>query len=162
VTRVDQLLARILALHPADRQWLLANASAETRARLVAALESGPTEWNAPAPCAEEPGSDRQVIGGAQPEAVVWALRTEPSWMVAAVLQLQQWPWTAAVLERLPASRRPRLATALPGSLAEALVKRLAQRLREFPESAQTPARTVSAFEELLQRVRGRRGEVRS
>jgi len=41
MTAAANLLARLAALHPSDRQWLLSQTSAELRARLAVALGSG-------------------------------------------------------------------------------------------------------------------------
>jgi hypothetical protein len=149
VTAATDLLARIAALHPSDRQWLFAQTSAEMRARLAVELESAQSVK----PAALNP---RDVIASATPEHITRMLRTQPAWLAAVLLRVEDWPWSAAVLKRMPALQRatvshpkPALAAAILRSLARSLV------LIEAPRAAPS----APPFETLLQRFRSSRGE---
>jgi len=76
MTAAANLLARLAALHPSDRQWLLSQTSVEMRARLTVALESG----HAAAP---RTLSAHETIASATPEHVARALQTQPAWLAA-------------------------------------------------------------------------------
>jgi len=145
MSKLDQLLGRITTLAPADRQWLLQNTPAHTRSELLAALGSSPSARRAPL-------SDGEVVANATPEAVAQVLSAEPAWLVAAVFQLEAWPWAKAAREKLPVMHRPYLAGARSGpagGVRDALLKRLAVRLSETTV-AEPPAPSPASF---LQRL---------
>jgi hypothetical protein len=160
MTAVANLLARIAALHPSDRQWLLAHASAETRARLTVALEAA----QAAAPDTGGPVvhrgtlSARDIIASAAPEQVARALQTEPAWLAAVLLRMDDWPWSAALLKHIPMMQRPMpvvgQALALKPALAAAILKSFAQSLTLIEASASPSSHRLPPFEALLQRFR--------
>jgi hypothetical protein len=131
------VLARLAALHPVDRKWLLANVPNETRAQLAAALESprvdsaGSGETPPHGAC-----NARYMIRNASAADVAGALQSEPAWITAAIMRMEEWPWSAAVLKSMPLMQRPRitlgdsheLKPALTSALLEALAKRLPAR----------------------------------
>ena len=159
-----ELLARIAALHPSDRQWLLAQASAQTRARLTAALEAVPmgTPDNSGA-IVPRAFSARDTIGSATPEHVTRALQIQPAWVATALLRMDDWPWSAALLKRAPALQRAAVgqpALALKPALAAAILKSFARALAVIEASGIPSASTRSTpFEALVQRFRKSRGE---
>ena len=164
MTTAPDLLARIAALHPSDRQWLLAQASAETRARLTAALEAvtigTPDNSGAVVPRAF---SARDIIGSATPEHVARALQIQPTWVASALLRMDDWPWSAALLKRAPALQRATIdqpALALKPALAAAILKSFARALAVIEASGipSTSSRTPP-FEALVQRFRKSRSQ---
>jgi hypothetical protein len=148
MTATSNLLARIAALHPSDRQWLLAQASAETRARLTVALEAAH----------RVAFSARDMIASATPEQVASALQTQPPWLAAVLLQMDDWPWSTALLKRMPAMQRAAVgqpALALKPALAAAILKSFARSLTLIETSAlPSPSPRLPAFEALVQRFR--------
>ena len=160
MTAASNLLARIAALHPSDRQWLLAQASAETRVRLTAALEA--TQVAAPensAAVVQRAFSARDLIAGATPEHVVRALQTQPAWLVTVLLRMDEWPWSAALLKRMPVMQRQmsivgQPALALKPALAAAILKSFARSLTLIESSAIALNSRLPPFEALLQRFR--------
>ena len=153
MTAASNLLARIAALHPSDRQWLLAQASAETRARLTVALEAAHRGAL----------SARDMIASATPEHVARALQTQPAWLAAVLLQMDEWPWSAALLKRVPAMQRAVVgqpALALKPALAAAILNSFARSLTLIETSAiPSPSPRLPAFEALVQRVRTSRSQ---
>jgi hypothetical protein len=161
MTAAANLLARIAALHPSDRQWLLSQASAETRARLTVALEAahaaapdnGASFVHRGAPSA------RDLIASATPEHVARALQTQPAWLTAVLLRMDEWPWVPALLKRMPVMQRemPRVgqpAPPLKPALAAAILKCFAQSLALIETSAIAPTPRLPPFEALVQRFR--------
>jgi hypothetical protein len=132
------VLARLAALHPVDRKWLLANVPNETRAQLAAALESPRVDsagsGETPPPHGER--NARYMIRNAPAADVAGVLQSEPAWITAAIMRMEEWPWSAAVLKSMPLMQRPRitlgdsheLKPALTSALLEALAKRLPAR----------------------------------
>jgi hypothetical protein len=159
MTAASNLLARIAALHPSDRQWLLAQASAETRARLTAALEAA--QVAAPddsAAVVHRAISARDLILSATPEHVAQALQTQPAWLATVLLRMDEWPWSAALLKRMPVMQRAAAdqpALALKPALAAAIMKSFARSLTLIEASAPpTPSPRLAPFETLVQRFR--------
>ena len=180
MTAAADLLARIAALHPSDRQWLLAQASAETRARLTTALEASQAAApdNGAAVIYRGAPSPRDMIASATPEHVARALQTQPAWLCAVLLRMEEWPWSAALLKRMPGGLmgqpgRPmgqpfmqrqmpiagQPAPALKPALAAAILKSFARSLALIEAAAIVPGPRLPPFEALLQRFRRSRGE---
>ncbi len=156
------LLGRIAALHPSDRQWLLAQASPETRARLRAALEAANAAVpdNGAAVVHGDALRPRDIIASAAPEHVARALQGQPAWLCAVLLRMDEWPWSAAVLKRLPVTQRPmptvdRPALPLKPALAAAILKSFARSLTAIEASGTAPRPRLPPFEALVQRLRG-------
>jgi hypothetical protein len=169
--RNDSRKAALLlhAMGPKDRDWLLAQLPTEQRGRLEALLAEL-DELGIPrdpallrevaadaSPAHAEPGEPlpatalgRLGIDGlidtieqADPSALARVLEEEPLGLVACLLSIREWRWTAAFLNQLDASRRRRLEeqlaehrhesmSSLAGrSLREELLTRLVARLDE-------------------------------
>jgi hypothetical protein len=161
MTTVANLLARIAALHPSDRQWLLAQASAETRARLTVALEAAQAvEPDNGRPVVHRGAlSARDIVASATPEQVARALRAEPAWLAAVLLQMDDWPWSAALLKHIPFMQRPmpvigQAVPTLKPALAAAILKGFAQSLTLIETSAIPLKPRLPPFEALVQRFR--------
>jgi hypothetical protein len=148
-----QLLARIAALQPADRRWLLARASPAVCTNIAVALG---------APVANELSADRagsvedsdpwRVIAAASAADVLEVLRDESSWLIATVFRLSDWPWKEALAQRLTPLQRPMMAVGgvdvTPKiALATALLRRMANRLPSIRSAPPVP----SKFEELVE-----------
>ena len=150
MTAAANLLARLAALHPSDRQWLLSQTSAELRARLAIALDSGQA-------AAPRTLSARAMIASATPEHVARALQTQPAWLAAVLLRMDEWPWSAALFKRMPVMQRASVgqsAPALKPALAAAILKSFARSLALIEASGPAPGKRLPPFEALLQRVR--------
>jgi hypothetical protein len=150
MTAAANLLARLAALHPSDRQWLLSQTSVEMRARLAVALESG----HAAAP---RTLSAHEMIASATPEHVARALQTQPAWLAAVLLRMDEWPWSAALLKRLPVMQRASIGQPSPTlkpALAAAILKSFARSLALIEASGLASSPRLPPFEALLQRVR--------
>jgi hypothetical protein len=120
---------------------------------LLADQVSGPRR----APESARSPTDRQFIAQSQPESVLEALRSEPHWLITALLQTEEWPWAAAVQEELPALRLPDSeATGLrprSAALEDALARHFAARLRAQAQAhVSGQLRPVPRFEQLLNR----------
>jgi hypothetical protein len=172
MTAASNLLARIAALHPSDRQWLLAQASAETRMRLTVALEAAQAAApdNRTAVVYRGAPSARDMIASATPEHVARALQTQPEWLSAVLLRMDEWPWVPALLKRTPGGpmgqpvmqrQMPRVGQptlALKPALAGAILKSFARSLALIEASAMAPSPRLPPFEALVQRFRRGRG----
>lgn len=176
MTAASDLLARIAELHPSDRQWLLSQASAQTRERLTAALEATQPDNNGTA-VVPHSFSARDLIASATPEHVARALQTQPAWLATVLLRMEEWPWSAALLKRVhgrPMGQpggpvgHPNLQRQWPGigqpspalkpALAAAILHSFARSLAAIEAAANTtPSPRLPAFEALVQRVRTRR-----
>ena len=160
MTASANLLARIAALHPSDRQWLLAQASAETRARLTVALEAAQTAPpdNGTAVVPRGSFSAREMIASANPEHVARALQTQPAWLAAVLLRMDEWPWSTALLKRMPAMQRAAVGQPVPTlkpALAAAILKSFARSLTYIEASGlPTPSPRSTPFDALVQRFR--------
>ena len=171
MTGVSDLLARIAQLYPSDRQWLLSQASAETRERLTAALQDARTDnrGTAVAPTGESLAdrsvvrhsfSARDLIASATPEHVARALQTQPAWLATVLLRMEEWPWHAALLKQrqLPGIGQP--SQVLKPALAGAILLSFARSLAAIEAAANaTPSPRLPAFEALVQRFRTSRSQ---
>jgi hypothetical protein len=165
MTAAAKLLARIATLHPSDRQWLLTQASAQTRAHLQVALEAANTARpdNGATPGHRDALSPRDLIASATPEHVARALQSQPAWLCAVLLRMDEWPWSAALLKRLPVTQRPmptvdRPALPLKPALAAAILKSFARSLALIEGAGTAPSPRLPPFEALVQRLRRNRG----
>ncbi len=159
MTAASDLLARIAALHPSDRQWLLAEVSMQARTGLSQALAGARTGPGTAALLSTSRGA-RELIAGATPEDVARALEAQPAWLAAVLLRMNIWPWPTAVLRRLPSLERqmPILeqpAMALKPALAAAILRSFAHSLA-LHEGSGSPSNPPSTpFDALVQRLRG-------
>jgi|SRR5581483_8627481 len=159
MTATADLLARIAALHPSDRQWLLAQASPEMRARLTAVLEAAD---NGAAVVHRAALSPREMIASATPEHIARALQAQPAWLAAVLLRMDEWPWSAALLKRMPILHRAiasRPALGLKPALADAVLKSFARSLTLIEAPVMVPSTRLSPFEAMLQRFGRSRNE---
>ena len=158
MTAAANLLARIAALHPSDRQWLLAQTSAETRARLTAALESAQAAPdNGVAVAYRGALTARDMIASATPEHVARALQAHPTWFVTVLLRMDEWPWVPALLKRMPVMQRAMVGQPVPAlkpALATAILDTFARSLALIEPSGVAPTHHLPAFEALVQRFR--------
>ena len=161
MTAASNLLARIAALHPSDRQWLLAQTSAETRARLTVALGAAQTGApdNGAAVVQQGAFSARDMIASATPEHVARALQTQPAWLATVLLHMDEWPWAPALLKRMPVLQRATVgqpALALKPALAAAILKSFARSLTLIEASSipTPPSPRLPPFDALVQRFR--------
>jgi hypothetical protein len=161
MTAASDLLARIAALHPSDRRWLLAEVSAETRARLTVALEAAQASSSDNVAAVVHRGALKpsDMIASAAPEHVARALQAQPAWLSAVLLRMDEWPWPAALRRRMPVMQRQmpivgQPALAVKPALAAAILKSFARSLALIEASAIAPSPRLPPFEALLQRFR--------
>ena len=156
MTAASDLLARIAELHPSDRQWLLSQASAQTRERLTAALEATQPD-NSGTAVVPHSFSARDLIASATPEHVARALQTQPAWLATVLLRMEEWPWSAALLRRTPGIG-PMDPPVLKPALAAAILHSFARSLAAIEASVSTaPSPRLTPFEGLVQRLRANR-----
>ena len=145
------MLARLAALHPIDRDWLLESLPVETRARLVSALRSDSDEE-----MSASPGDPQTAVSTAEASDVVAVLQVEPAWLAGMVLRMQPWPWSAAVLKSLPFEHRPSLAVggsqSVKPMLAGVILGALARRLPPY-EVAVSMSQRTPRFDDLVQQI---------
>ncbi len=152
----------LYGLGETDRRWVLSQLADDQRRDLTAQLtELGEIGMPVDRSLAEEllagtgarlahrPTVDAPDHGAtlrrAPAQAMLQLLATQPSWLIAAVLGIEAWPWREAIYVGLDASKRERvkqaMGTRLPEKLACALVSCLEVRLKtaEMPEPRTTP-----------------------
>jgi hypothetical protein len=87
----------------------------------------------------------------------------QPAWLAAALLQMDEWPWSAAVLKRVSAMQRAVVGQpvlALKPALAAAILNSFARSLTHIETSAiPSPSPRLPAFEALVQRFRTSRSQ---
>jgi hypothetical protein len=173
---LDDLIARLSTLSSADRDWLLEALSPAAREQLLQLTRGELDKAEASRPSAAlpqpqaaaleaseaglEPGSVTALIArlAATPVAVLAeVLGAEPIWLTAALLRVAEWPWRAALLQRLPHVALclcPPLetpSTAPTEHFTRALLERIVARAADVPEPA------TSRFESLVQKLATRR-----
>lgn len=160
MTAVSKLLARIAALHPSDRQWLLAEVSAPERALLTAALEGHEGTATDALVTLGDRGTlgARELIASAAPEDVALALQTQPAWLSTVLMRMDEWPWSASIRNHLPLTQRQMPTVGQPGlavkpALSAAILQSFARSLRLIEASARAPTPRLPRFETLLQRL---------
>ena len=103
------------------------------------------------------------MIASATPEHVARALQTQPPWVAAVLLRMDEWPWSTALLTRMRVMQRAmhtvgQPAPALKPALAAAILKSFARSLTLIESSViPPPSQRLPPFEALLQRLRGSR-----
>jgi hypothetical protein len=106
------VLTRLSSLAEKDRVWILARLPADAKARLLegrrAVPPPEPSSPPTPLPGANEleARSPRRLLSEVDAARVCHALRTEPAWVLAAILKVQVWPWQAKLLASLSESTR--------------------------------------------------------
>lgn len=135
-------------LNASDRQWILSQLEAEQTGQLrshldelnqMGMLENRSLAEGLLSRIKGKPVSTSDMLGNAlrraQPSVVLHMLNMEPSWLIAAVLSIEAWPWREAIYVGLDASKRDRVRHALrervPVRLGQALIVQLEERLPE-------------------------------
>lgn len=153
----QQVLDRLGTLRPRDRAWILKRLSPHERTALMdVAMRTAPgaavastmvTARAAPASVQKEHVTTLRL---ADTDVIANVLRREPPWLVAAVLAIEDWPWTQEVLQLLPLPVRNEVLhlsekpIALTPALREALIQNCAQELtREQPIAKPTRLRVL-------------------
>ncbi|PRC93911.1 hypothetical protein [Solimicrobium silvestre] len=136
-------------INKVDRQWILAQLAEEQHVQLSTHLEEltqmgmlanrslvegllsrAAGKSDAPATSTEQPG---YALRSAHADVVLHLLNKEPTWLIAAVLSIEAWPWREAIYIGLDASKRDRVKHALretlPKKLGLALITQLEERL---------------------------------
>ena len=138
------------SLGESDRKWILAQLAGDQRRHLSVQLTEL-SELGIPADRTLAEGllarmrregaisrediamHDGDVLRAAPAEVVLHLLNKEPTWLIAAVLSIEAWPWRETIFVGLDASKRDRVKQALgerpPAKLADALLRQLDKRL---------------------------------
>lgn len=166
MTAVADLLARIAALHPQDRRWLLAHLSGQARERLRLALEND-TALDLGVAVNREALKPSELIASAAPDHVARALQTQPTWLCSVLLRMHQWPWSAALSTRMPFIQRQlpwdgQPALMMKPALAAAILRSFARSLTLIEAATAAPNARAAPFESLLQRFRRSRAALES
>lgn len=145
------------AIGERDRAWILAQLAEDQRMQLTAHLEEL-SQMGMPADHAlvesllsrqsKKPEMPAESIPGhalrsARPEVVLKLLDQEPAWLIAAVLNIEAWPWREAICAGFDASKRDRVKQALRESLPEKLGQALAAQLEARLPRAESELRGV-------------------
>lgn len=113
----SELLGKLHQLKPRDRAWIVERLSEQERTQLlakVAAPEAQPdvvsTQLRAVdgRPSQAEPKATDVVrsLSRVEPRQLAAVLKSEPAWLIAAILSVQQPAWGAMLLDALPAAPR--------------------------------------------------------
>ena len=112
-----RVVDRLGKLHPSDRAWILHQLSPRERSALMD-IASADTALPIKGPATAAPDTTKVA---ASPAAevdhvaetrradvgrVVEVLQWEPAWVVAALMSIESWPWSASALQSMPATLR--------------------------------------------------------
>jgi hypothetical protein len=170
----EQALHLLGSLGAEDRRWILERLPVAARARLsehVDEMREGPHAGFGPvfAATPNEPALGAEVredfewrrcvaqLAAASPAVLVRALQSEPAWLVDALLNAANWPWSREVRKSFPAALRAELAMLeregrrLGTPATRVLVRELADRSLEWP-AAPPPS---SGWRAVVERLRG-------
>jgi len=162
-------------LNEADRQWILAQLDAEQNGQLRDHIDElnqmGMVENRTlvegllsrikgkSANSAERAGS---ALRHAHPDVVLHMLSKEPTWLIAAVLSIEAWPWRESIYVGLDASKRDRVKHALrehmPVKLGQALIAQLEERLPEATLELGQSVPEMSGLARIRQQIKNRLG----
>jgi hypothetical protein len=152
-------LQRLHALGAEDRRWILSKLPASAKSLLLAAA-SGKRPQIEPAPPAvtDTPTLPRDL----EALQVAAALKEEPAWLAAAVLEGAAESWVAEVVQKLPAVLRSNIAhvrragCTLTPSARQTLIGLMLAKIGQA-----TPRPAQSGFQVLLERLSASRSRKR-
>lgn len=157
--KVADILQHLHALTAEDRTWILGKLPEPAKSLLLAAVSDEPSPAAPVVATARDASSLPTTLAAMQ---VAAALKEEPAWLAAAVLEGACESWIAGVVERLPAVLRSdvasirRAGSALTPSARQALIRLL---LARIGQAAPQPA--PSRFHLLLERLSASRSRKR-
>jgi hypothetical protein len=164
MSTTDRALERLAQLSASDRTWVVQRLSAAAKSRLRAASDGEPKR--APAtgtsPVPAEAPIEADVIerlAAARADRIIATLRSEPRWLICAVLRTHEWPWTRQFMQALSPSTRVEVSRlehqgiSLSRPALDAVLRQLAERVG----APRVVGRTRSRFELVLSRWRGTR-----
>jgi hypothetical protein len=118
-----RVVERLGKLHPTDRSWILHQLSPRERSVLMdIASTDTPPATEGPKPIAREPEKvaattivlePADEIRRAHATRVVQVLQEEPAWLIATLMSIESWPWSADALQSMPATLRADVADLL-------------------------------------------------
>jgi hypothetical protein len=156
VRNVADILQHLHSLSTEDRTWILGKLPAPAKSLLLAAASDEPSPA---APVAGDAPSLPATLAATQ---VAAALKEEPAWLAAAVVEGAAEPWITEVVERLPAVLRSdvasirRAGTTLTPDARQTLIRLLVARIGQA-----APHPSPSTFRLLLERVSASRSRRR-
>jgi len=141
----EDVLARLCSLAEQDRAWIIEQLPADAKARLLGEQR------------AVSPISSASLAEAAHACA---ALRTEPAWVLAAILQVQPEPWRTKFLAGLPEWTRLQVQRLAPVIYTAQMLDSILQLAREkVADCAQAPR--DSRFAGLVAKLSAARGRKR-
>ena len=150
MTSLADILQRLHGLAAEDRTWILGRLPAPAKSTLLAAASGEPSRPLAAACGFEAPALPHTLT----PQSVAAALKDEPAWLVAAVLEGTAESWAAAVIAHLPAVMRSDIATMrhagsrLPLHARQTLIRLFLAKVGQA-EPPPVPSRFHTLFERL-------------
>lgn len=154
---IADMLQRLQALTAEDRTWILGKLPATEKSTLLAAASGESSPPPAAAPEIEAPALPTTLAS----LSVAAAMKEEPAWIAAAILQGAAEPWVAEVIAHLPAVLRSDVANLRrAGSKLTPLARQTLVELL-LAQIGQTAAPTPSKFHTLLERLSASRSRKR-
>lgn len=107
MTSANDVIAQLGTLAEADRAWILEQLPRAAKALLLdEPLHAHAVPVDAPPLNESEEQSIARALARAEGQCVRHVLGKEPSWLIAAVMQMRSWPWRTEVLDGLPEWQR--------------------------------------------------------
>ncbi len=156
---VADILQHLHTLSAEDRTWILGKLPAPAKSLLLAGASDEPSPAAPAATTASDAPRLPSTLAAMQ---VAAALKEEPAWLAAALLEGAAEPWIADVVERLPAVLRSdvasirRAGSTLTPSARQTLIRLF---LAKIGQAA--PQTTPSRFQLLLERLSASRSRKR-
>jgi hypothetical protein len=147
------ILQQLHSLTAEDRTWILEKLPAPAKSLLLATSSDAPAPAPAApvAPASDSPSLPRTLVA----TTVAAALREEPAWLAAAVLEGAAESRIAEIVERLPAVLRSdivsmrRVAATLTPAARQVLIRLLLAKIGEPPPPEPAPSRFHLLFDRL-------------
>lgn len=161
MSNVADILQRLHALGAEDRTWILGKLPAPTKSLLLAAASGKPSSV-APAPAAASASDASSLPTTLAATQVAAALKEEPAWLAAALLEGADDSWVADVVHRLPAVLRSDIAAfRRTGCTLTPPARQTLMRLFLAKLGPASPAPVPSRFHALLERLSASRSRKR-
>jgi hypothetical protein len=145
------ILQQLHSLTAEDRTWILEKLPAPAKSSLLATTSDTPAAAAPVAPASDTPSLPTTLAA----TTVAAALKEEPAWLAAAVLEGTAESRIAEIVERLPAVLRSdivsmrRVAATLTPAARQVLVRLLLAKIGEPPPQEPAPSRFHMLFDRL-------------
>ena len=145
------ILQQLHSLTAEDRTWILEKLPAPAKSLLLATTSDAPAPAAPVAPASDTPSLPTTLAA----TAVAAALKEEPAWLAAAVLEGAAESRIAEIVERVPAVLRSdivsmrRVAATLTPAARQVLIRLLLAKIGEPPPPEPVPSRFHMLFDRL-------------